>query len=94
MKITAFTHPEYDAIRKRIEQLAEWWLIAHVFFVLFAILAVAMPMAMALVPLISSDVPKERLLAAGQGSFFACLLISVIGYLLRRYVSGKARKLL
>ena len=94
MKFTAFTHPEYDAIRKHSERLAEWWLIAHVFFVLFAVLAVAMPLAMALVPLISSDVPKERLFEAGQGSFFTCLLISVMGYLLRRYFGSKARKII
>jgi hypothetical protein len=94
MKITAFTHPEYDALRKRSERLAVWWGVGHVFFVLFAIMAIAMPLAMALVPLISADVPKERLIAAAQGSLFACSLISALGYLLRRYVSRKSRSIL
>jgi len=93
MKIAAFTHPEYDALRKRSERLAVWWGVAHVFFVLFATMAIAMPLAIALVPLVSSDVPKERLLSVGISSSVACLFISALGYLVRRYVSSKSRSI-
>lgn len=91
LKITAFTHPEYGALRQRSETLAVWWGVAHVFFVLFAVMAVAMPLAIALVSLICSDVSKERLLSVGISSFAACFIISALGFCIRRFVSKKGR---
>jgi len=91
LKVTAFTHPEYDALRQRSETLAVWWGVAHVFFVLFASIAVAMPFVLVLVALISSDVPKERLLSVGISSSAACLVISALGFCIRRYVGKRGR---
>ncbi len=91
LKVTAFTHPEYDALRQRSETLAVWWGVAHVFFVLFAVLAVAMPFVLVLLALISSDIPKERLLSVGISFSAACLIISALGFCIRRFVSKKGR---
>lgn len=93
LKITAFTHPEYDAIRQRSETLAVWWGVAHAFFVLFASMAVATPLVLVLVTLISSDAPKDGLLSIGITSSAACLVISASGFCIRRYVSKRGRSL-
>jgi hypothetical protein len=91
LKVTAFTHPEYDALRQRSETLALWWGVAHVFFVVFASMAAAMPLVLLLLALISSDVPKERLLSVGISFSAACLIISALGFCIRRYVSKRGR---
>jgi predicted PurR-regulated permease PerM len=89
LKIKAFAHPEYDALRQRSQTLALWWGVAHGFFVIFSVMAVAVPLVLALMALIGSDVPKERLLSAGISSSIACLIISALGFCLRRYLSKK-----
>jgi len=91
LKVTAFTHPEYDALRQRSETLALWWGVAHVFFVVFASMAAAMPLVLVLVALISSDVPKGRPLSVGISFSAACLIISALGFCIRRYVSKRGR---
>ena len=89
LKVTAFTHPEYDALRQRSETLALWWGVAHVLFVVFVSMAVAMPLVLVLVALISSDVPQDRLLSVGISFSAACLIISALGFCIRRYVGKK-----
>ena len=89
LKVTAFTHPEYDALRKRSETLAVWWGVAHTFFVVFMSMAIAAPFVLVLLALISSEVPKERLLSVGISFCFACLIISALGFCIRRFVSKK-----
>jgi hypothetical protein len=91
LKVTAFTHPEYDALRQRSEKLAVWWGVAHVFFVVFASMAAAMPLLLVLLTFISSDVPKERLLSVGISFSAACLIISALGFCIRRFLGKKGR---
>jgi hypothetical protein len=93
LRVSVFTHPEYDALRQRSEMLAVWWGIAHVFFMIFASMVVAMPVVLMLVALISSDVSKDRLLSVGISSSAACLIISALSFCIRRFVSKKGRSI-
>jgi len=86
LKVTAFKHPEYDTLLQRNGTQAVWWGIAHVFFVLFSGMAAAMPLVLVLMALISSDIPKQRLLSVGISSCAACLLIAAVGFCIRRHL--------
>jgi len=93
LKITPFTHPEYDALRKRSQKLASWWEAAHALFVIFAVMGIATPLVLVLLALISSDVSKDRLLSVGIGSSAAFLIISALSFCIRRYVGKKGKSL-
>jgi hypothetical protein len=66
-----------------------WWGYAHVLFVLSLTLAVATPLVLVLVAWIDSDIPKEQLLSVSISASAACLVISAVGFCLRRYVNHK-----
>lgn len=91
LKLGAFAHPEYDALRQRSEKLAFWWGVAHVFFVVFLSMAIAMPFVVGLLALISSEVSQDRLLSVGISFSAACLIISALGFYIRYFVSKKGR---
>ena len=87
-KATPFTHPEYEALKLRSEFWATVWGMGHVFFVLFSALSLAAPLAVALVVMFDTEIPKERFLEVGVAAAAACLTIAAIGFVIR----GCARK--
>ncbi|MEI9866143.1 MAG: hypothetical protein WDN00_16635 [Limisphaerales bacterium] len=93
LKVTPFTHPEYDALRERNSTLASRWEVAHALFVVFAVMGVATPLVLVLVALISPDAPKDRLLSVGIASSAGFLIISALSFCVRRYVGKKGKSL-
>jgi len=60
LKITPFTHPEYNGLRQRSEMLAAWWGVAHVFFVLFSIMAAAVPQGINVADNVNEPCPHQQ----------------------------------
>lgn len=91
VSVTPFRHPEYSALRERSESLALMWGIGHVCFVLFLVMAVAAPIAVAMAAMIDADVTRERAWSAIESSVAASLFFAAIGFAVRRYAAKKGR---
>ncbi len=78
--------------RQRTESLANLWGVGHVFFVVFGVLACALPGVIALIVVIDPDTLHGRVWSAGAGSVSACLLVALLGLLTRRYAWRKGSR--
>jgi hypothetical protein len=88
-KATPFTHPEYEALRKRSEFWANVWLLGHAFFVLYSAIACAAPAIVTAVVLIDPDTLRGRAWDVGGGIMLACGMIAGLGFAVRQYARRK-----
>ena len=87
-----FTHPEYEALRKRNEPLSVAWGMGHVFFVVFLAIAFAIPFGIVMLMLVDPEILKDRVWDVGGGAVAAALMVAAIGFAVRQYASRKGRK--
>jgi hypothetical protein len=82
-------HPKYTALRQRSESFATLWGVGHSFFLLFGVLGCCMPGVIALIFIIDPDTLRGRVWSTGVATVSVCLLVALLGIVLRRYAWRK-----
>jgi hypothetical protein len=90
-KATAFTHPEYNTLKRHSEAWAMVWGIGHLTFVIFLVVACSIPPALVAVALI---VPETRngLLNKGVSIVASSLLVAAIGLAVKKFARKRQKR--
>jgi hypothetical protein len=90
-KVAPYRHPEHSKLLEKSKFLAGLWMLGHAYMVIFLAAALVAPLGILLLRFINPEIIEGRAGDFLASTVAACLLISVIGFAVRKYARWRRK---